>query len=423
MIKIFKDSFIEIFLFLKKPVDNVSSNQTFKEKITKLTLVFIIDIIVAGISILLLTILQNYGLFSLENHKVIELLKLMPKSAVIFLFIIILPLIEELIFRLYLRYKTNYLLRFCIFLLYILGKDNKEHLEERIKKMWYEKYGYIFYFSAVLFGFVHIFNFDVDKKMLLLFPILTAPQIFVGIFTGYLRVRYNLIWGFFLHAIHNMILLLPFLFLGNTTDLINTDTNDYTIKIEEVFNSEANQEAKFFRDSIYFKNYNLIDIIAYTSNKDSWLIETTNEKKIDKKINLSYKNKLDSNFIDRKIIEKHLTDIYKLKINKELKLVNAWGLIIEDSIKLIQHRTDSVKGNYISFSKDSAIIHRVQFAGIASAIQNSKMKIVFLKDNIAGRFNIRLNTKDTTELKSQLDSIYGLKLVDSLATIEYLKID
>ncbi len=217
MIKTIKDAYLDFFQFLKKPVDHSNTNQTLKEKVTKLFLILILDIAIAGICILLLFALNTYGLFSLENHKLVEVLKTMPKSEVIFAYIVAVPLLEEIIFRLYLRYKTNYLLRFFILLFYVAGKENKEHTEKRIKKIWYKQYVYIFYFSAVLFGFVHVFNFDFDFKMLLLFPILTAPQIFAGIFMGYLRVRYNLIWGYFLHAIHNLISLLPFLLMSGSS--------------------------------------------------------------------------------------------------------------------------------------------------------------------------------------------------------------
>jgi len=347
----------------------------------------------------------------------------MPKGAIIIAFIIAVPIVEELIFRLYLRYKNNYLIRFSISLLLVVGRNRKERIEKQIKKIWYKKYGYIFYFSVFLFGFVHIFNFDSDNNLLLLFPIIPAPHIFVGVFAGYLRVRFNLIWGYFLHAIHNMVFFLPFLFAGDSMELFKTDINDYSIQIEEVLQSDKNKIAKYFPDSVFFQNYKLKDIIAYTTNKDSWLIDGNNIEKMNKLVNVQYKNKLDSNSVNRNVIEKELTNLYRFKIYTENRLVSVWTLIIEDSLKLIKYRTDSKKGNYISSSKDSAIIHRTQFAGIAYAIQNSKRKKIFLKDNIAGRFNIRLKTTDTINLRMQLDSIYGLKLIDSIATIEYLNIN
>lgn len=422
MIRFIKDFYRELFLFLRKPVDNPNSNQTFRKKSLNLFLVLISDLVIVGLCALLLSTLEKQGLFSTENHKIIELLKSMPKGVVIIAFIVVVPLVEELIFRLYLRYENNYLLRFFISLFYVVGKNRKERIEKRIKKIWYKNYGYIFYFSAFIFGFVHVFNFDAENFPLLLIPIITAPQIIVGVFAGYLRVRFNLIWGYFLHAIHNMVFFLPFLLAGDSTELFITDTNDYSIQIEEVLHGDKKQVV-FFSDSIIFLNYELKDIIAYTTNTDSWLIDGNNREKMNKILNIQYKNKSGSHSVSRHVIEKEIAGLYKFKIDKENRLVSVWALVIEDSLKLKQYKTGSIEGNYISFSNDSAIIHGVQLAGIANAIQNSKKKKVFLKENIAGKFDIRLNTTDTTDLRKQLDSIYGLKLVDSLATIEYLNID
>jgi hypothetical protein len=67
-----------------------------------------------------------------------------------------------------------------------------------------KKYTYIFYFSAILFGIVHITNYKLSYTILLLSPILIAPQILVGSI-GFLRVRYGFVWGFLLHALHNAV--------------------------------------------------------------------------------------------------------------------------------------------------------------------------------------------------------------------------
>ncbi len=150
MNKLIKDTYLDLFLFLKKPVDHSINNQRLKEKVTKLFLILILDLAIAGICILLLSAIETLGLFSMENHKVLDLLNKMPKSVVIFAFIIAVPLLEELIFRLYLRYETNYLLRFFLLLFYVAGKENKERIGNRIKRIWYKQYVYIFYFSAVL---------------------------------------------------------------------------------------------------------------------------------------------------------------------------------------------------------------------------------------------------------------------------------
>jgi len=421
MIKPIKDAYLDLFQFLKKPADHSSSNQTLKEKVTKLFLILILDIAVAGISVLLIYALESTGLVSMDNHKVMELLKSMPKGALILILVLIVPLLEEIIFRLYLRYKNNYLLRFFILLFYVAGKENKERIEKRIKKIWYKQYVYVFYFSAVLFGFVHIFNFD--DAPLWVFPILTLPQICMGAFAGYLRVRYNLFIGFFLHALHNFILLLPFLFIGASIDALNNDTDDYLIKIEENTDSDSKASIKFFPDSISFQKWKLKKIIAYTNKTKEWLVESDRNTEMNRALNLTYKNKSDSTFVDKKVINKHLEAFYKYKKSKEYRTTHVWKLVIEDSLKLISHRTDSVAKNYISVTKDSIITHSVKLPGVAYGFEISKKKKIFLNGNIKGLYNIKLNTRDSTDLKKQLSSIYGLKLVDSVANIEHLIID
>ncbi|MDO3695059.1 CPBP family intramembrane metalloprotease [Wenyingzhuangia sp. chi5] len=421
MIKLIKNSYRELFLFLKKPVDKPDNNTTLNEKILKLFLILILDLVISTIIILLLSILEKYGLFSTENYK-LELLKSMSKSEVIILCIIVIPIIEELIFRLYLRYKNNYLLRLLVSLFYITGRNRKNLIEKRIKKIWYSKYGYIFYFSAILFGFVHILNYDLNKNLLIFMPIITLPQIFVGILAGYLRVRFNLIWGYLLHAIHNLVCVLPFLFIGNNYDDL-TNTDNYFIKIEETVQEETNPKFNIYRDSIYVRKAKLKNIIAFTNNTNVFLVESNNIRKMDKEYNLTYKNKSDSNFINRKVINKYLMDSCNYKINWESRPTKSWKLVVEDSLKLISYRTDSVRGSYVNVSKDSASIHRVELNGIAYAIQESTSKNIFLKDKIDGRYNIKLNTADTTDIKKQLRSIYGLNLTDTIAEVNHLIIN
>lgn len=120
-------------------------------------------------------------IFSLElgDHASDELLT-KPIYLIIFLVSIAAPLIEELIFRAPLAL---------------------------FKKSVYFKY--IFYAFTFAFGAVHITNFELNAQVLLLGPILIAPQIIVGCFLGYIRVRIGLLWSILLHAAYNSILSIP----------------------------------------------------------------------------------------------------------------------------------------------------------------------------------------------------------------------
>jgi hypothetical protein len=72
---------------------------------------------------------------------------------------------------------------------------------------------YIFYGITLLFGFYHITNFELSRQVLLLSPLLVAPQLCVGVFLGYIRVRFGLLWAMLLHALYNFALLGPVLLL------------------------------------------------------------------------------------------------------------------------------------------------------------------------------------------------------------------
>lgn len=104
---------------------------------------------------------------------------------VIFLIVVILaPVIEELLFRGPL----------------ILFRDNRY-------------FAFYFYASALLFGAIHIANFESNEQVFWLAPLLVAPQIILGFFLGYIRIKLGLGYAMLLHAAHNAILLGPVLIL------------------------------------------------------------------------------------------------------------------------------------------------------------------------------------------------------------------
>ncbi len=74
-------------------------------------------------------------------------------------------------------------------------------------------FAYVFYILTLSFGFYHLTNFKITTTTLLFSPLLVAPQISVGIFLGYIRVRFGLIWSISLHAAYNLVLVGPVLLL------------------------------------------------------------------------------------------------------------------------------------------------------------------------------------------------------------------
>jgi membrane protease YdiL (CAAX protease family) len=111
------------------------------------------------------------------DHKTEDLFEKYSSITIFFLMVIIAPIIEEFIFRgplIFFR-KASY-------------------------------FPWVYYFSCLLFGLVHLGNFDNANDLLWLAPILVAPQFVMGFFLGFLRVRLGLRYAVLMHMTHNGII-------------------------------------------------------------------------------------------------------------------------------------------------------------------------------------------------------------------------
>ncbi|MFE3871154.1 CPBP family intramembrane glutamic endopeptidase [Flavobacterium sp. ZS1P70] len=230
-----KENYTDLMGFIRNPTDQSAPELTLTEKSKKLLSLLIIEVPLMGILITLISALETMGLVNSEDHKLNDVIMTWPIWSVLLFTVVIGPFIEELIFRSYLRYKKNYLFNFIISLVSLSGFRNEQKIETFLTSFWKKRYKFIFYFSAILFGVIHINNFKFSYTILLLSPILVAPQIVLGLFIGFLRVRYGFILGFLLHVIHNAIFIgITLIFMINTPGHRNIKETTYSNKIEEI---------------------------------------------------------------------------------------------------------------------------------------------------------------------------------------------
>ena len=139
------------------------------------------------------------------------------------------PIVEELIFRLFLVPKKIFISIsisvICVTIAKSLWGEN----------YWYEWYlltlptsafvyyilrfiksdvkipiRYLVHISVISFAFMHIFNFlEVKTWMYFIFPILTVPQILMGYILSFTRLKYGFLFGVLLHMIINFTVSLP----------------------------------------------------------------------------------------------------------------------------------------------------------------------------------------------------------------------
>ncbi|CAM1347433.1 CPBP family intramembrane glutamic endopeptidase [Tenacibaculum insulae] len=166
-----KETFNELVCYLKNPVSQKDANTNNSYRFNKFLHLLVISII-TGIAITpLFALIEHLNL--VDQHAMEELMKTKSKWYIAIFAIVAAPLFEELIFR-----APITLLK-----------------EKSFKKG--------FYLFAIAFGLIHITNFKISTNVILLAPILVAPQTILGGYLGFIRVRFGLQWSILLHASYN----------------------------------------------------------------------------------------------------------------------------------------------------------------------------------------------------------------------------
>jgi len=173
-----------LWVFLRDPIYTEDENVDLKYRLRifmiLLALVMVIALCWGG----LLTLSESLFNLELGEHALETAFNDYPLWGVFAMAVIVAPLLEELIFRGPMVYFRNQ--------------------------------GYfkiVFWVLTLLFGYVHLSNYEITTSILLFSPFLVMPQIILGAILGFIRVKFGLIWAIALHAIYNFVLLGPVLLL------------------------------------------------------------------------------------------------------------------------------------------------------------------------------------------------------------------
>lgn len=119
----------------------------------------------------------------------------------------LLPVVEEFLFRLPLKYERNYGLQLLVLMVGIFYEsDEAEALENRVRSVWNRFFWATVYVSCSIFAFLHIFNYPDFRHLLLWFPLLTMVQFLLGMILSYIRIRLGFFWGLFYHILYNLVI-------------------------------------------------------------------------------------------------------------------------------------------------------------------------------------------------------------------------
>ncbi len=150
--------------------------------------------------------------------------------------VIVAPLLEELAFRLPLRYSSKnifiaigtfvfmfMIISFNIYVSLFIGiltalipfmNIISQKILEKIEKYYFKYYKFIFYFLALSFGMIHLFSYkNLNIIQFGIAPLFVINQIFMGLFLSFTRVKYR--FGFFYCVVIHIIINLTFIILAN----------------------------------------------------------------------------------------------------------------------------------------------------------------------------------------------------------------
>ncbi|MBO3697242.1 CPBP family glutamic-type intramembrane protease [Roseivirga sp. E12] len=218
--------------FVIAPDHNPYKSLTISEKIEGTWFLFVVKFLLAIIVGVTIGIF-----FDPENKTTISMAARFSASELFFVTVIALPLLEEVGFRLSLRFRPVFLaLTLGVFGYYIASKalyhvklsDIHTHFTERVtvigailiisypllsipkvkkklERLWQTHFKWIFYIFCLTFAWMHIFNYELSTRHLLLMPLITLPKLVSAVCFGYARINYGFIYSFAIHAANNII--------------------------------------------------------------------------------------------------------------------------------------------------------------------------------------------------------------------------
>jgi len=443
-----------IFKFFLKPEEESFPEQTITSKIKWLLFLIVFEMPFIFVALSLYYLLAINGLINSENHAVEELIK---NNGITFIIIGIIlggPFIEELIFRLPLRYKKANFIPLTVVLLFFAGtlSFKKLHLSlalsillfvvvaaflifyifnrrmaENRDKFLSSNYHFFFYSVTVLFALVHISNFSYSVSLLLFAPIIVLPQFVAGFFIGYIRIKQGFIWGFFLHALHNAIFLLPVLLYisFHKPNLIGKiDRDAYTFEVYEgnYFNKHKSYPTADIskvtpNEIVLFGTFkNVVSKLTRTNKRFIWF---KNSILAEKEISLYLRNdsaKIESAKIASHLAFENLLKSYKLESKTEKRNLTVWNLFVKNEHLFKTHISDSVdsisqnaiRGFY--GARDTLKLQNIKSESLAKTLRIAFDTEIQNQIDTNAVFSIKIPNDDYSNLKHFLETNYGLTI-------------
>jgi hypothetical protein len=341
-----RTSTIKNFLnYLKHPTDEKNTDATFGFKLKTLVILFLFSLPIIYTWGYLFSTLQKIHWLNAGVNVNASLIYKYSFLKLMLICVISAPALEELLFRLPLRYKYNYLLQLLAYLIGLTGFVQKENWNETVQKYWQKHFVKFFYLLTIAFGFVHMYNFVDHKQLWTWIIVLVFPQLFIGTILGYIRVQFSLPWSMAYHAFHNFMFFgIQLLFITNMPhgQLKNKDTymvhgqcenKDFSFSLKNGIEDKIHTAYTVSLTRVEFLNFKLANVLEIILNKPSkyFLKNKIDETYVN--INFINNSKQTSTKVNRIIVSEQLQKMLKVKFEKQMVKKEVLELYIADSIK------------------------------------------------------------------------------------------
>lgn len=221
-----KETLSAFWQFLKQP-RLLRFSKDGKSASKDLVWLLLLDLLFAGILVSIYLLLEKYHL--IRTYETFDLFKYGFVGAMI-LCCVLAPLIEESMFRYQLRkwklaicfimislaaimayFFKNENIKFVIYVAFLvlaitIYATVSSMRKRRLYSLWRKYYGFHFYFTALVFGIIHLGNIKGLTLTDPSFVIYMLSQSFGALTMGYIRLKYGLRYSILLHGLFNAIL-------------------------------------------------------------------------------------------------------------------------------------------------------------------------------------------------------------------------
>jgi len=224
--------FKEIVNFIKNPKNEINIAKSTKQKIYDT-----IGLLFLKMLFLIPVVLFFAIIYDPENIQERNMSERFTPIVLLLVGVLILPFLEEALFRLSLKFKPIYLaLTSSVFCYYILTKlvfytklsaldesfltrvvisillgvvfypiINIKKIKAILSEFWTRHFQSVYYTSCLVFAWMHYSKYELNWTNVLLLPILTLPQLMSAIIYGYIRVSFGFRYPLFLHMSNNLL--------------------------------------------------------------------------------------------------------------------------------------------------------------------------------------------------------------------------